>query len=104
MSNRQATPLAAARFNNARTVKLAKFVVDEPLAQAASSRRLVGASPRGRQIAVVPDRRSVASDPATDFSSPTPLQSGQPRPFYVINSNYNPADVNSPETIPDPTA
>jgi len=22
----------------------------------------------------------------------------------VINSNYNPADVNSPETIPDPTA
>lgn len=112
MSNRQAAPLAAVRLNNARTAKLSKFVVDEPLAQSASSRRLVAASPRGRQIAVVPDRRSAASDPVaapttkntTDFSNPAPLQSGRPQPFYVTNSNYNPADANSPETIQDPTA
>ncbi len=74
----------------------------EPLAQAASSRRLVGASPRGRQIAADPVPAPAKN--RTDFSNPAQLQSGQPRPFYVTNSNYNPADVNSPETIPDPTA
>jgi hypothetical protein len=33
-----------------------------------------------------------------------PLQNPQPQPFYVVNSNYNPADPNSPATIQDPTA
>ena len=123
MNNRQATPPAAVRFNNARTVKLSKFAVDEPLTQTASSnvppaasRPLIGASQRGRQITAVSDRRSAARDPiapsvtsiatknTTDVSNTTPLQNVQSRPFYVTNSNYNPADVNSPETIQDPTA
>lgn len=33
-----------------------------------------------------------------------PVQNPQPQPFYVTNSNYNPADPNSPATIQDPTA
>ena len=33
-----------------------------------------------------------------------PLQNPQPQPFQVTNSNYNPADPNSPATIQDPTA
>ena len=33
-----------------------------------------------------------------------PLQNPQPLPFYVVNSNYNPADPNSPAMIQDPTA
>jgi hypothetical protein len=33
-----------------------------------------------------------------------PLQNPQPQPFHVTNSNYNPADPNSPATIQDPTA
>jgi hypothetical protein len=127
ISNRQATPLAAARFSSARTVKLPKFAVDEPLTQAASGnvapassnvtpRPLVGASQSSRQIAAVPDRASAAHDPiapsvtstatknTTDLSNSPLLASGQARPFYVTNSNFNPADVNSPETIQDPTA
>jgi hypothetical protein len=33
-----------------------------------------------------------------------PVQNPQPQPFYVVNSNYNPADSNSPAMIQDPTA
>jgi hypothetical protein len=33
-----------------------------------------------------------------------PVQNPQPQPFNVTNSNYNPADPNSPATIQDPTA
>ena len=33
-----------------------------------------------------------------------PVQNPQPQPFQVTNSNYNPADPNSPATIQDPTA
>jgi hypothetical protein len=33
-----------------------------------------------------------------------PMQNPQAQPFYVTNSNYNPADSNSPATIQDPTA
>jgi hypothetical protein len=132
ISTRQAAPLAAARSNNTGTMKMSTFSIDEHLTQAASSnvapaasRPLVGASWRGRHIAAAPDRRSATPDPVaptaasttppklaavatknnvTAQSNAAPLVNAQPRPFYVTNSNYNPTDVNSPETIQDPTA
>ena len=33
-----------------------------------------------------------------------PVQNPQPQPFSVVNSNYNPADPNSPAMIQEPTA
>jgi len=33
-----------------------------------------------------------------------PLQNPQPQPFQAVNSNYNPADPNSPAMIQEPTA
>jgi len=33
-----------------------------------------------------------------------PVQNPQAEPFYIVNSNYNPADPNSPAMIQDPTA
>jgi hypothetical protein len=33
-----------------------------------------------------------------------PVQNPQPQPFFVVNSNYNPADPNSLAMIQDPTA
>jgi hypothetical protein len=118
---------ASTLLSNIRTKHSAKFSIESHLPQGS---QISVVSPLIRQSAVTAQTKApaaaaldIAPLPTTlaNSNNPTamwtpgagflnngdpigPVQNPQAQPFYVTNSNYNPADPNSPAAIQEPTA
>jgi hypothetical protein len=123
--------VATALLTNIRAKQSAAFSVEAHLPQMSVSQK-TAALPQVRHSTITPQTNASAAPAApldtaplpttlANSNNPTamwtpaagllnngnpigPVQNPQPQPFYVVNSNYNPADPNSPAMIQDPTA
>ena len=100
-------------LNKIRAKKSAAFSIQAHLPQASTGDVKLSASQNGA-VSLLPATLANSNNPTAMWTPSAgflnngdpigPVQNPQPQPFFVVNSNYNPADANSPAMIQDPTA